>query len=237
MKGFFAALLFLISTSSLAQSSALITALKEKAQQNNGEASYHLGMLYNNGVGVEKSPATALKWFEDSAQHDDPLGHYKLGCYYAGQFGQVEGLTLNPEEALKHKMIAAEAGYSLAQYDVGAAMFRQGKMEASLKWTHRAAEQGYPNALSALAALYQQEGAPQYSDQKAYEALLKIQSMVPANAQLDNAIETIGAKLEASTRTELKSELADWQPAPTELTQLAASGLERAQEVAEISNP
>ena len=237
MKGLIATLLLLISASSSAQSTPLISALEDKAQNKNGEASYHLGMLYNNGVGVEKSPATALSWFETAAKYDDPLGHYKLGCYYAGQFGQVEGLTLNPEEALKHKMIAAEAGYSLAQYDVGAAMFRQGKVEESLKWTHRAAEQGYPNALSALAALYQQEGAPQYSDQKAYQALLKIQSMVPANPQLDNAIETIGAKLEASTRTELKNELADWQPKPTELSQLAAAGLERAQEVAGVTTP
>ena len=183
-KGFLTTLLLLISTATLANTSALVSALEEKAQTRHGEASYHLGMLYNNGVGVDKSPAEALKWFKASAQQNDPLGHYKLGCYYAGQFGQVEGLTLSPEQALKHKMIAAEAGYSLAQYDVGAAMFRQGKTEESLKWTRRAAEQGYPNALSALAALYQQDGAPQYSDPKAYEALLKIQSMVPANAQL-----------------------------------------------------
>lgn len=235
-KGFLTTLLLLISTATLASTSALVSALKEKAQTNNGEASYHLGMLYNNGVGVDKSPAKALEWFKTSAQQDDPLGHYKLGCYYAGQFGQVEGLTLSPEKALKHKMVAAEAGYSLAQYDVGAAMFRQGKTEESLKWTHRAAEQGYPNALSALAALYQQDGAPQYSDPKAYEALLKIQSMVPANAQLDSAIKAIGANLDESTRNSLQSELADWQPSPSELTQLAAAGLERAQQVAGITS-
>ena len=57
------------------------------ANRGNAEAQYHVGMMHNNGVGgASKDPKLAFDWFLKSAAGKDPLGAYKLGCYYAGQF-------------------------------------------------------------------------------------------------------------------------------------------------------
>ena len=82
------------------------------ANKGDAEAQYHVGMMYNNGIGTQQDTKQAFEWFQKSASADDPLGAYKLGCYYAGQGAGV--VEADPNEALKYKLIAAKAGYSLA---------------------------------------------------------------------------------------------------------------------------
>jgi len=91
-----------------------LTALGERGS---AAAQYNVGMFYNNGIGTAKDPRAAFRWFQRAAAGGDALGHYKVGCYYAGQFpGAVE---VDEAKALAAKTIAAEASYSLAQSDVG----------------------------------------------------------------------------------------------------------------------
>ena len=72
------------------------------ADKGDAEAQYHVGMMYNNGIGTKQNPKQAFEWFEKSAASNDPLGAYKLGCYYAGQFAGV--VTIDQSEALKYKL-------------------------------------------------------------------------------------------------------------------------------------
>ena len=45
-----------------------------------------LGMMHNNGMGKnQQDPKQAFEWFQKSTASGDPLGAYKLGCYYGGQ--------------------------------------------------------------------------------------------------------------------------------------------------------
>jgi uncharacterized protein len=55
------------------------------AEQGDPIAQYNAGMFYNNGLGTSKNPQLAFEWFEKSASNNDPLGAYKVGCYYGGQ--------------------------------------------------------------------------------------------------------------------------------------------------------
>src|SRR3954471_5528840 len=86
------------------------------ANKGDAEAQYHVGMMYNNGIGTQRDTRQAFEWFQKSTASNDPLGAYKLGCYYDGQGEGVVATDVN--EAIKYKLIAAKAGYSLAQHDV-----------------------------------------------------------------------------------------------------------------------
>lgn len=114
-----------------------------------GEASYYLGMLHHLGMdGVTKDTRKAFELFKLSADRGDPLGAYKYGCYFDGQGEGV--VKYDSKLALRYKLVAAEAGYALAQQDVAAHLFAAGDKLGSVKWLEKAAAQGSPTALMAL---------------------------------------------------------------------------------------
>ncbi len=130
---------------------SLFTSMEKLAQRGNPEVQYHLGMMYNNGIGVNKNPQKAFEWFSQAAASGDPLGAYKLGCYFGGQCQGV--VAIDPSKELEYKLIAAKAGYALAQHDVGIIYYKQGNFDEALKWWKKAAEQGYPMALYTVLSL------------------------------------------------------------------------------------
>lgn len=140
------ALLFCASQPVRADEPGLSARLETLAGQGNVEALYHLGMIYHLGLeGVARDPGRALGYFRRSAEGGDPLGAYKLGCYYAGQGGDV----LAPDEALalRYKLVAAEAGYILAQTEVAQIYSNRGQRDRAVIWYEAAARQGDWTAL------------------------------------------------------------------------------------------
>jgi TPR repeat protein len=122
------------------------------ANKGDAEAQYHVGMMYNNGIGTQRDPSQAFEWFQKSAASNDPLGAYKLGCYYDGQGAGI--VTPDSNEALKYKLISARAGYALAQHDVAILYGRQEKLEEAVRWWKMAGDQGFPMALYNLSGSY-----------------------------------------------------------------------------------
>ena len=108
------------------------------ASKGDAEAQYHVGMMYNNGIGTQKDLGQAFEWFQKSTASNDPLGAYKLGCYYDGQGAGI--VAADSTEALKYKLVAAKAGYVLAQHDVALIYGRQENFEEALKWSKMAAD-------------------------------------------------------------------------------------------------
>jgi hypothetical protein len=203
-----------------AESFKAMTALADKGD---AEAQYHVGMMHNNGIGTPRDPKQAFAWFQKSAASSDPLGAYKLGCYYDGQGAGI--VALDPNEALKHKLVAAKAGYALAQSDVANHYARQGNPEEALKWWKMAADQGYPGALFSLSMAYSGgKGTPR--DLSLSYAYFKL-SKIPPRKNVDEMAGLL-SKPELEKAEKLVSE---WRAKPTALTLQARSGISRAEEL------
>jgi len=226
---FLVAVLALIGSSSgSAQSPEMAERLAVLARSGNAEASYHLGMLYNNGLGVAQDNARALELFRAAAAGGDPLGAYKVGCYYAGQFGVIEP---DEEQALRYKLVSAEAGYSLAQLDVAIINYSRGNYPQALRWFEAAARQGHAQALYNLSVMYQdgQAGSPSRARTYAFFRLSQLASRGSISSNAQQTLDELWAEMNATERAEAEQIGSRWVTGPTELTRLAMSGLERAE--------
>lgn len=146
------ALLILPACGSAQSDAGLVPALERLASANNAEAIYHLGLSYQTGSGLPRDTAKALDAFRRAAALGDVLASYKLGCFYDGQGGGL--VEVDTDVALRHKLVAAEAGYALAQQDVAAIYARKGEIGVAAGWLEKAALQGWPDALSAYASIH-----------------------------------------------------------------------------------
>lgn len=55
------------------------------AEQGNSEAQHNLGVCYGKGLGVEKNPTEAVKWWIKSAEQGNAHAQFRLGhCYSWG---------------------------------------------------------------------------------------------------------------------------------------------------------
>jgi TPR repeat protein len=203
--------------------------LETLAGTGHAEANYHLGMLYNNGLGVAQDPKRALRLFEKAAAGGDPLGAYKLGCYYAGQFGDV--IKRDETLALKHKLVAAKAGYALAQIDVAIMYHERSDMPEALRWFEAAARQGQPQALYNLSVMYK-DGigtAPSPPRAWAFFRLAHLASRGEISPGAKKSLDEMWAKLNPSERAEAERIDESWITGPSALTRQALSGQERAE--------
>ena len=211
----------------------LFNELTSLAEKNYPEAPYHLGMLYNNGIGTKKNINEAFKWFKISAAADDPLGHYKLGCYYAGQAQGV--VAINHEKALKHKLIAAESGYAFSQFDVASMYYKNKEVEEAIVWWKKSANQGYPNSIYQLVDIYY-EGAGIPKDMALAYQYLKIVE-ININKKYKPAItaklEEIEKDLSSAQIEQAQTFVENWVGEPTPLTIRAMSGMKESKRVVE----
>lgn len=214
--------LLFFSMPASANEAATFNAMVALANKGDAEAQYHVGMMYNNGIGTQRDPRQAFEWFQKSAASNDPLGAYKLGCYYDGQGEDVVAADTN--EALKYKLIAAKAGYALAQHDVALLYAKQENFEEAMKWWKLSGDQGFPDALYNLSGLYfQGKGAPK--DLSLAYAYFKLSKLVPPKKV--NEMAGILTKPELTKADKLVS---DWKPQPTALTLKAMRGVKAAEE-------
>ncbi|MES2339558.1 MAG: tetratricopeptide repeat protein [Pseudomonadota bacterium] len=212
-----------------AQSPGLIPSLERLAKAGNAEALYHLGMAYQTGSGVVEDHAKALDAFRRAAALGDPLAAYKLGCYYAGQDTDV--VAPDAAAALKYKLVAATAGYALAQQDVGIIYAQKGDVLAGLQWIERSAAQGWSGGLMTLASVYNGTGGVKADPGKtaAYFQLFLARSQ--ANETQTAWLKNFAARLSSEDRRRAEDIVRNFRPAPTPLTLTALSGQRAAQDL------
>lgn len=213
------------------QSEDLSERLAALARGGHAEAGYHLGMLYNNGIGVQQDNARALDHFRTAAEAGDPLAAYKVGCYYAGQFGVI---SPDEAEALRYKRIAAEAGYVLAQLDVAIIHYRRGEHSEAVRWFEAAARQGDSQSLYNLSVMYKdgQGVSPSRPRTYAFFRLAQLASRGSSGPGAQQQLDELLAEMSREEREEAERIDESWITGPTELTRLARAGLERAEIVA-----
>ncbi|GEM_PF-1159784 len=197
------------------------------ARQGNPEAQYHVGMMFNNGLGVAKDSKKAFEWFDKSAKSGDPLGSYKLGCYFAGQFNVV---PIDPNKALRYKLVAAQAGYVLAQIDVGGMYFEKHKFHEAIHWWELAAKQGAIDALYNLSNVYKAGKVVPKDNVRAFAyfklAKLLSEGRINDKAQTDlDEIKKLMSRPDYETAEQIVSQ---WKLQPAPLTIKARMGLNEA---------
>lgn len=207
------------------------------AEQGDGEALYHLGMIAHLGLnGEEKDAAKALMLFRQSAQKGDPLGAYKLGCFYAGQGGDV--IEPDPELALKYKLIAAEAGYALAQNDVAQLYFQQGDIRRAIHWLEAAAHQGDASSLLILGGFYSgnyPEPSKDVAKHYAY-TLLAAREMELERKIKDQLKAELMGKMGPEEIRRGEDIIMSWRSKPTPLTLKALAGQDAAERLVNAGN-
>lgn len=214
-----------------AQNPTLIPSLERLAKSGNAEAIYHLGMAYHTGSGVAEDHVKALEDFRKAAALGDPLGSYKLGCYYEGQGAGL--VTFDAASALKYKLVAAKAGYALAQQDVGVLYAQNGDVPAGLAWLEKSAAQGWSGGLMALASAY--NGAtgvkPDAGKTAAYFKLFLARSK--PNDKQTAWLRNFEEHLSPADQERAGEIVRSYHPVPTALTLKALSGQRAAQALVE----
>lgn len=226
IRSLFAAAALALSAPVLAQPATLIGALERLAATGNAEALYHLGMSYQTGSGVAVDHGRALGYFRRAAALGDPLAHYKLGCFYDGQDGVV---PVDAAKALSEKLVAAEAGYALAQQDVAVHYARSGDLALAERWIVKAAAQGWPDAMLAYAALRSGKlGLPRDGAVSVAYLTLALRQ-APAADPLRAELAKQRTALTRPDRVSVDRIVATYRATPTALTLSALSGQRAAQ--------
>ena len=116
---------------------------------------FELAKMYENGKGVGKDYAEAVKWYRKAADQRYAQAQSEVGeCYYYGK-----GVNKDYAEAVKWCLKAAEQGNAEAQYNLGECYeyghgVRKDYAEAE-RWYRLAAEHGNTDAMNKLGEIFE----------------------------------------------------------------------------------
>ena len=125
------------------------------ADNGNANAQYNMGVLYDEGYGVEQDYAKARQWYEKAAAQNYAKAEHNLGIMYQSGHG-VEKSSAKAAEWFKR---AAEHGEPAAQNNLAVLYVRGQGVKQDLgeaaKWAAKAAEAGNSSAKNNLPQIMQ----------------------------------------------------------------------------------
>lgn len=151
-----------------------VSLVLEAAELGNTHALCNAGILYTEGVYVEKNDSLALSYFFKAANLGDPAAMDECGI----RFAQGKGFRQDYEMAFKYFLEAANAGHSNGAFNL-AVCYQNGEgteqnFTEALKWYRFAAEHNHAKAQNHLAKIYflGENGVKKDLDQSYYWAKL-----------------------------------------------------------------
>lgn len=118
------------------------------------DARARLGICYEDGSGVERDLATALRWLQKAAAQGNPLGQFALGVMYAGG----EGGAADPAQAATLFRLAAMQAFAPSETALGFAYLSGNGAsqddDKAVKWIRQGAEANDDVAQTVLASMY-----------------------------------------------------------------------------------
>lgn len=143
--------------------------LLEAADKGNSIAQYEVARRYAKGIGVRKSPAISVEWYEKSANAGYPPAIYRLATMYE----RGNGVTKNYNKAMTLYVSAAEKGNVKAMHNL-AVLYTGGNLgkadyKNAIKWYEMAAEYGVQDSQFNLAIIYQNGMGGRLDLEKAYK--------------------------------------------------------------------
>ena len=119
------------------------------AERGNVQGMLNVANMLQAGLGVDKDPVGALRWYEAAAKRGDATGMYYLGQAYE----RGTGTEVDLNHAGKWFRSASMAGMSDGSLALGRLRLRQGDETAGLKWIRKAADAGNRAAIDYLSFL------------------------------------------------------------------------------------
>lgn len=188
------------------------------AADGDSQAMNNLGVIYDQGAGVEPDPGRAAHWFAQAANAGNAAGMSNYGRILE----QGRGVPANPAEAARWFDLAARKGQAEAQYNLGL-MYEHGRgvdqnEAAAAAWYSRAASQNQKDALARLGHFYRLgRNVPQNPERAALllyaaamegseAAIRELEEMAKENPKQSEAI-LFGQKLSESRRPAMREAL------------------------------
>ncbi|WP_417454696.1 tetratricopeptide repeat protein [Kiloniella sp.] len=117
-------------------------------------AQYYMGEMFDRGLGINKNPKAAVKWFKAAYKNGvSRAGHNLAYIYFTGSAGFVDRQT-----ALKIYHKEAKAGNSLSQVNLGHIYSTGNDVPQSdkiaVRWYREAAKNGNPTGMFQLGLAY-----------------------------------------------------------------------------------
>ncbi len=127
---------------------------REAADRGISNASYNLGVLYHQGLGVERDLDRALYWYREAAKLGHPEAQYNLGIAYIEGIGTTYDANIAAaffESSANQGVV--EAAYNLGLIHENSLIGKSSKQEDALMWYKIAADGGSTDAKAALQQL------------------------------------------------------------------------------------
>ncbi len=96
-----------------------VTEIIKVAEQGFAKAQYYLGVMYENGKGVEQDVAKAVSWYRKAAEQGYAKAQFNLG----GMYALGKGVEQDVAKAVRWYRKAAERGSARAQNKLRSRMF------------------------------------------------------------------------------------------------------------------
>jgi len=124
------------------------------AEKGSTFAQYNVGVMYANGLGIEKNEKEAVKWYQKAAAQGEADAQLNLGMMYSAG----RGVEKDPKKAMEWYLRAAEQGNASAQNNIGSLYFNgegvQKDDRKAVEWYSKAARQGVAMAQNSLGGMY-----------------------------------------------------------------------------------
>jgi TPR repeat protein/beta-lactamase regulating signal transducer with metallopeptidase domain len=153
----------------------VVEGIRRSADQENAEAQYHLGYMYDEGVGVEAGDEQAVTWYSKAAEQGHAVAQSRLGDIYAGRRYIPEYIDIESSYDIQSASARKKGNPVLAPiyaFDNGSGhkaekpvekLYHNGHVfyerteqdyKQAVTWYLRAAERGHADAQSGLGILY-----------------------------------------------------------------------------------
>lgn len=125
------------------------------AQQGDADAQYELGLMFFNGIGVQKDQNIAINLWEESAKKNHEASQQTLNKIYAQreQLNKAKKAYDKVQQQANKIRTAAEQGDSTAQHELGLLFLECREDQEALVWFEKSARQGNINAQYTLGTL------------------------------------------------------------------------------------
>ena len=156
---------------------------KKSAEQRLAKAQFNLGLMYDEGQGVDQDNKQAVYWYRKAAEQGHARAQNNLGLMY----GKGQGVNQDNKQAVYWYRKAAEQGLAEAQFNLGS-MYEKGQgverdNKQAVYWHRKAAEQGYARAQCNLGLMYKYSQGVERDSKQAVYWFRKSAEQGNANAQ------------------------------------------------------